>query len=238
MEGEPMSHHESTAKGPDGRMVDRMLFFSDAVFAIVLTIMVLELRPPVLGTGLDGVSSEAIWHALAGVGRVLFSYLVSFVLVSLWWTIHMRVTRSMHQFDWPAASANLFFLLTVTLVPFASSVLAEGPNSAPGWEIYWSINALASLSMTILMFVVSRKGGYLIGGMGGRERAARLIQSIGPGIGFSVGAWLAANGQLRLSQNCWLVIIPCMILARLIYKATKHVSPQPPDEPRAPAEPS
>ncbi len=42
-------HHGSSARGPDGRMVDRMLFFSDVVFAIVLTIMVLELHAPLLG---------------------------------------------------------------------------------------------------------------------------------------------------------------------------------------------
>jgi uncharacterized membrane protein len=212
-------HHESSARGPDGRMVDRMLFFSDAVFAIVLTIMVLELHPPVL-EGIDGaVSAQVLISALAGVGRTMFAYIVSFILVGLWWSIHMRVTRQLHRFDWPVAIANLFFLLTVTIVPFASSVLGEGPANTAAWEIYWGVNALVSLGMTVLMFVISRGHGRLIGGMGGRERIARLLQSIGPGVGFAAGAWLAASGQLGLARNCWLIIIPVMVLARLIYKA-------------------
>ncbi len=219
-----MSHHESQARGSDGRMVDRMLFFSDAVFAIVLTIMVLELHAPVIPPHVDGPQSARImWEELnkAEIGRTLFAYLVSFGLVGLWWSIHMRVTRSLHQFDWPTAIANLFFLLTVTLVPFAASVLGQDPNNATGWAVYWGINALSSFGMTVLMFVVSRGGGRLIGGMGGRERLARLVQSIGPGIGFVVGVWLAVNGEVALSRMCWLAILPFMILARVLYKAPK-----------------
>ena len=214
-----MSHHESQGRGSDGRMVDRMLFFSDAVFAIVLTIMVLELHPPVLPESISATSG--LLNILNETGRTLFAYIVSFGLVGLWWSIHMRVTHSLHRFDWASAIANLFFLLTVTLVPFAASVLGEGPNNAAAWEIYWGVNAFASLAMTVLMFVISRGGGSLIGGMGGRERLARLVQSIGPGIGFAVGVWLAATGQVGLSRMCWVAIPPFMLLARVIFPTPK-----------------
>ena len=219
-----MSHHESQARGSDGRMVDRMLFFSDAVFAIVLTIMVLELHAPVIPDHVGtGDPAMMLWEELSKpeTFRTLFAYVISFMLVGLWWSIHMRVTRALHKFDWPTAVANLFFLLTVTLVPFGASVLGQGPNNATGWGVYWTINALASFGMTVLMFVVSRGGGHLIGGMGSRERLSRLVQSIGPGIGFAVGVWLAVKGEVDLSRLCWVAIPPFMILARLIYHAPK-----------------
>jgi len=210
-----MSHHESQGKGPDGRMVDRMLFFSDAVFAIVLTIMVLELHGPVLDhAGSD--ANAAIWENLSHNSRVLFAYVVSFILVGLWWSVHMRVTRQMHQFDWPSAVLNFVFLLTVTVIPFAASILGQGIMATAAWEIYWGVNAAASFALTILMFTLSRDGGRLIGGMGGRERTARLLQSFGPGVGFAIGAWLAALGYLDLSRFCWIVIIPISLIARLI----------------------
>ena len=211
-----MSHHESQARGPDARMVDRMLFFSDAVFAIVLTIMVLELHGPVLehNGGEDG--NAAIWQSLSHNARLLFAYLVSFALVGLWWSVHMRVTRQLHQFDWPSAVWNFVFLLTVTVIPFAASILGEGINASAAWEIYWGVNAAAAFALTMLMIVVSRGGGRLIGGMGGRERMARILQSAGPGIGFAAGAWLAAAGYLDLSRFCWVIIIPISIVARLI----------------------
>ena len=219
-ENQQSAHHESTAKGPDGRMVDRMLFFSDAVFAIVLTIMVLELHPPVM-EGWEHTSDSAIWNSFGALFRTFFAYLVSFALVGMWWAIHMRVTRALHRFDWPTAIANLFFLLAVSLIPFAASVLGESITSGVPWQIYWGVNALASLAMTIMMVIVSRNGGQLLGGMTGRERAARIVQSMGPGIGFAIGVWLAASGQVALSRYCWIFIIPVMVLARIIHKAPK-----------------
>lgn len=217
-----MSHHESNARGPDARMVDRMLFFSDAVFAIVLTIMVLELHPLELAEGLKGAAVDhAIWEHVLGMWRVWFAYLVSFALVGLWWTVHMRVTRTLHQFDWPTAVLNLFFLMTVSVIPFAASILGQGVNNAAAWQIYWGVNALASISLTLMLLVVSRGGGRLIGGMGGRERVARLLQSVGPGVGFGFGVWLAAIGEVALSRYCWVAIIPCMLLARIIYKGAE-----------------
>ncbi len=220
-----MSHHESTAKGPDGRMVDRMLFFSDAVFAIVLTIMVLELRAPVLeDKALTGAASaQALLTAIMGEGRTIFAYVVSFGIVTLWWSVHMRVTRSMHRFDWPTAICNMLFLFTVTIIPFAAAVLGENVRNDAAWAIYWSINAAASLTLTVMMIVVSRGGGRLIGGMDATERLARVLQSAGPGLAFAIGAWASANGQEMLSRFCWLFMLPVMILSRFLYrKATAH----------------
>ena len=205
-------------------MVDRMLFFSDAVFAIVLTIMVLELHAPVLPDHMPyAQSAAALWEGLGDSVRTLFAYFISFMLVGLWWSIHMRVTRALHQFDWPTAVLNLVFLFTVTLIPFAASVLGQGITNPAAWEIYWGVNAAASFALTVLMIVVSRGGGHLIGGMGARERLARIVQSVGPGIGFTAGAWLAATDQLMLSKFCWVAIMPIGILARLIYRAPKAV---------------
>jgi len=217
-----MSHHESTARGPDGRMVDRMLFFSDAVFAIVLTIMVLELHAPVFGEhGLSEATDAGIWAALASQFHIFFAYFVSFIIIGLWWSIHMRVTRALHVFDWPAAITNFLFLMMVTLIPFAASVLSGGITIGAAWAVYWGVNAASSAALTLLMIVVTRDKGRLIGGMSGRERLSRIIQGIGPAVAFSVGAWAAANGYLAFSRWCWVLIMPMGIVARLIYKQPK-----------------
>lgn len=209
-------------------MVDRMLFFSDAVFAIVLTIMVLELHAPLLAAraGATAQSPEALWSALTGMARIFFAYFLSFAIVGFWWTIHMRVTRLLHRFDWPSAVTNLTFILTVTLIPFAASVLGENVANPAAWTVYWGVNAAASYALTAMMIVTTRNGGKLVGGVAGRERLGRLIQSVGPGIGFTAGAYLAATGHLDLSRWCWLAIPPVMGIARVVHGKSVAYAPE------------
>ncbi|MBW8880151.1 MAG: DUF1211 domain-containing protein [Asticcacaulis sp.] len=228
-----MSHHESNARGPDARMVDRMLFFSDAVFAIVLTIMVLEMHAPVMeGMAAGEQSAAALWHAIIGMSRVLFALVISFILVGMWWTVHMRVTRNLHYFDWPSAVLNLLFLFCVMITPFAASVLVENITNPTAWQVYWGVNAASSIALTLLMLTVSRDGGRLVGGMNGRERTARALQAFGPGMAFSIGVYLAGSGHMELARWCWVFIFPVMMVARMVF----HKKKEPKAEAEAPAD--
>src|SRR5262249_45678613 len=101
-----MSHHESAARGPEARMVDRLLFFSDGVFAIVLTLLILDLHPP----SLAGLHGDEAWNALLRVLPHLISFLLSFGIVAMWWSLHMRVTRNFARFDGLTAVFNFLFL--------------------------------------------------------------------------------------------------------------------------------
>lgn len=218
-------HHESAAKGADGRMVDRMLFFSDAVFAIVLTIMVLDLHAPLIRAGAAAKSAATLWAALAAMAPTFWAYGMSFALVGLWWTIHMRVTRSLHRFDWPTAATNLVFILTVTLIPFASSLTGQNPDNPAAAVVYWGVNAGTSFALTALVILSTRGDGRLIGTITKRERLSRVVQSAGPGLGFVAGAWLANTGRPDLSQWCWVLIFPFMSLSRAV--AGKTAAPPP-----------
>ncbi len=223
------AHHESTAKGTDGRLVDRMLFFSDAVFAIVLTIMVLELHAPLMEArgAAQAQSPDALWAVLANMWRTFFAYVLSFAIVGMWWAFHMRVTRALHHFDWPAAVSNLTFILAVTLIPFAASVLGENINNPAAWSLYWGVNAAASFTLTAMMAVVTRGGGRLIGGITGRQRAGRLLQSAGPGLAFTVGSYLACGSYAEWSPWCWVLIFPLSAVAHLVAGRTHpHVETQ------------
>jgi uncharacterized membrane protein len=207
-----MSHHESAAKGPDGRMVDRMLFFSDAVFAIVLTLLVLELRPP---EG-HGHADTELWSALGEMFRHFAAFFISFTLVGGWWLVHMRVTRTLRAFDWPAAVCNLLLLLFIALTPFAAALFGQNIASLAALQIYWTLNAAVAFAMTLLFVVIARGGGRLIGGIGAREWWFRFIQSLAPALAFVFGAWAASRGFADLSRFCWVVIFPTMVIARLV----------------------
>lgn len=184
------------------RLLDRMLFFSDAVFAIVLTLLVLELRPP---EGLNE-STLTVAEVIGAMARNLFSFIISFALVGLWWSVHMRITKPLLTFDWPTALLNFIFLLTVTLVPFASALLSAYGRTGPAWEIYWAVNTGSSLSLALLGLVSSRGKGRLIGGTSTRARVIGFFRTLSPGLCFVAGIILAANGRLALAGYSWLPI--------------------------------
>jgi uncharacterized membrane protein len=191
----------------DKRMLDRMLFFTDAVFAIVMTLLVLELRPPEL-------EQAGIWAALAGLTPKFIAFGMSFALAAIFWVAHLSTTRRLIHFDWPTAWANLAFLLPVTLMPFASALLGERFGGEAHWQVYCVLLIAASALMTAFLLVASRDGGRLMGGLTGRERGFRALRALAPGISFAIGLALEAAGRNGLSHFCWLLIAVVMLIAR------------------------
>src|SRR3954470_22748663 len=97
-------HYEARASGEarmaraahenlEERLLHRMLFFSDAVFAIVMTLLVLELKPP---EGLGEANAETLRHALPHIEAFAFSFLI----IAVFWTAHLNITRNLARFDW------------------------------------------------------------------------------------------------------------------------------------------
>jgi uncharacterized membrane protein len=204
-----MSHHESAATGSDSRMVDRMLFFSDAVFAIVLTILVLELRPP----GAEVDSEHALLDGILAMGRHYASFAISFTLGGVFWLAHMRLTRSLKQFDWPTAGANLSHLFTITLLPFAAAILGEHIRSTIAFAVYSMVIILVAFSSAFTWLVATRGGGHLIGGISARRRIAGALRTGAIGIAFAVGLPFILNGMPNLGRFCWIIIIPIITFA-------------------------
>lgn len=192
----------------DRRILDRMLFFSDAVFAIVLTLLVLELRPPEeMAAG-----PVTVGNVLAPMAPHFIAFINSFLLVGLWWFVHMRITRPLLKFDWPVAILNFFFLLSVTLIPFASAVLSSRVQSGAVWQIYWAVNAGSSTTLALLSWISTRGRGRLVGGTTTAIRLVVAGRTLSPALCFVTGIWLAAHGYIGLAQYAWVPIPLFMIV--------------------------
>ena len=194
----------------DERLLHRLLFFSDAVFAIVMTLLVLDLHPPELAQGAGPA------ELLSAIGGKLFAFALSLAILGIFWIAHLSTTRRLQHFDWPATLAILGFLFPVCLIPFASSWLGSAVAPDCAWGVYAAVMMLTSVGNIVMVLVQSRGGGRLIaGGVTPRQLFYRVARSAAPGVDFAVGVAGAITGHVRLTQFCWVLIPIYLLLVRL-----------------------
>jgi uncharacterized membrane protein len=140
----------------------RMEAFTDGVIAVIITIMVLDLKLP----------REATWHALLADLPVFLSYVLSFVYVGIYWNNHHHMLQMVAHVNGRVLWANLFFLFWLSLFPFTTAWLYEThPTPAPvPTAVYGIVLLLAALSwVPLLRALVAANGG----GKGGLGEALR-----------------------------------------------------------------
>ena len=132
-------HAENTALS-----FERILFFSDAVFAIVITLLVLEIRVPHIEA--DHLSESAIRHELLGLLPKFLGFIYSFFIVGLMWIEHHRIFRFIGAWDFGLVWRNLLFLLFVAFIPFPTALFSEYFRSQTAFDLYVISFALAALT--------------------------------------------------------------------------------------------
>jgi uncharacterized membrane protein len=127
----------------------RVMAFSDGVIAIIITIMVLELRAP-HGTDLA---------ALRPLLPVVLSYLLSYVYLAIYWNNHHHLLHATQRVNARIMWANLHLLLWLSLVPFATAWLGEHHDAAWPTALYGAVMLMAAVAYTILQSaIVSAQG--------------------------------------------------------------------------------
>ncbi|HEX8160528.1 MAG TPA: TMEM175 family protein [Pyrinomonadaceae bacterium] len=118
----------------------RLEAFSDGVIAIIITIMVLELRPP----------HEASLAAMRPLLPVFLSYLLSFVYLGIYWNNHHHMLQAAQHVDGRVLWANLHLLFWLSLVPFATAWMGENHFAPPPVAVYGAVLAMAGVAYFIL----------------------------------------------------------------------------------------
>jgi uncharacterized membrane protein len=108
----------------------RIVAFSDGVFAIAITLLVLELKLP------EDVKSGELWHALWNQHEQLLSYAISFAVIGRFWVIHHGFFSEVKAFDGRLMALNMFYLCWIVLIPFSSQVLGDFGGQLPAVVVY------------------------------------------------------------------------------------------------------
>jgi uncharacterized membrane protein len=120
---------------------ERIVFFSDAVFAIVITLLVLEIKVP----HLEHYSEESIQSALFHLLPKFLGFAVSFIIVGMLWIEHHRIFQYIRHYDAGLMWRNLVFLLFVAFVPFPTALFSEYVGSKTAFILYTLSFALAAV---------------------------------------------------------------------------------------------
>src|SRR5437764_13591768 len=129
---------------------NRLEGFSDGVFAIIITIMVLELKLP---HGSD-------WNALKPVMPVFLTYLLSFVYVAIYWNNHHHLLKACDRINGAILWANLHLLFWLSLFPFVTGWMGENHFTPLPSAMYGTVLLLAAIAYYILQtLIVAEAGG-------------------------------------------------------------------------------
>jgi uncharacterized membrane protein len=124
----------------------RLEAFCDGVFAIALTLLVLDLKLP---EAADFKSSREFWLALGHLGPSLFAFLLSFGIVLITWVNHHEALRLVDRLSAPFIYANGFMLLTIVFIPFPTRLLGDTlltDHASPAVVLYSATDALQAVA--------------------------------------------------------------------------------------------
>lgn len=132
--------------------------FSDGVIAIIVTILVLEVKVPQLqGGDLDRALLAAMWHALPLVG----AYAVSFLVLLVFWVAHHHLLHGLKRVDRNFLFLNGLFLMVLAFVPAPTALVGEYPGARSGSVLYGVVLALAGIAFFAMRGYVTRHGSLL-----------------------------------------------------------------------------
>jgi uncharacterized membrane protein len=128
---------------------DRLTAFSDGVIAIIITIMVLELKVP----------HGADWNALGGLVPVFLSYVLSFVYVAIYWNNHHHLLHTVTRVNGLILWANMHLLFWLSLTPFATGWMGENNFAPLPTAVYGVALLMPAIAYNLLQKAITRTHG-------------------------------------------------------------------------------
>jgi uncharacterized membrane protein len=189
------------------REIERVAFFSDAVFAIALTLLAIDLRLPETGSVVDSASFLA---ALATVAPRFYSFALSFFVIILFWVGHYRTFRVVTEVDGLTLLVNVGLLFCVAFLPFPTAILGAHADLAAAVAFYGICVGVTGLVSTGLWVVVAHVRHHV------RDMSPRLIRLITIRAAFVPLVILATTPlafvDTRIPLVTWILLWPAQVV--------------------------
>jgi len=148
----PTSYNQIT-----GQSLERLAALSDGIFAVAMTLLVLDLHVPAR----EVIHSQGeLWHTLAGATPQLISYMMSFMTLGIFWNGQQAQLNSFTQSDRQLSWIHIAFLFLVSVMPFSTRLLAEFISYRTVLVAYWA-NILLLGAVLFVSWRYARRAGLL-----------------------------------------------------------------------------
>ena len=138
--------------------VERLAFFSDAVFAIAITLLVIEFKTPEITK--ESTYAE-VWKELLGMKYKFFALILSFALIARYWMRHHTLFKYIHNYNKQILVVNMWVLLPIIFFPFSTTFFYESTNNEQVLVIPYRIfvlnNILANGAMYYFYFIITKR---------------------------------------------------------------------------------
>ena len=173
---------------------ERVSAFTDAVLAIIMTILVLEVAVP------SGLSEQSLREALDEIGSTLIAWIISFFLVGMYWVWHRDLFNKVRAVNRDVVWLNIVFLLPVSLIPFAAAVLGDYHDEAIALRLYGLVLLAVTAAKLVLYWYVQNRPQLLSTPPSRRTVRLGLLLSAAPASLYAIAMALAGvSHQLSLA---------------------------------------
>ena len=138
----PLRHHDRTEF-----QLERIILFTDAVFAIAITLLIIEIKVPEYE---HRPTDAQVWTSLLHLIPKFVGFVIGFGVIAQYWTAHHRIFRYLQAYDGKLLFINFLFLMSIVLMPFTLGLFSEYGTSKASFTLYAANIMLAGLAQVWL----------------------------------------------------------------------------------------
>jgi uncharacterized membrane protein len=185
----PAGHGDEQARALVERLHDpaRVLALSDGVFAILITLLVLEIHVPELTHG------HTLNEALREIRPSLVAFVISFILAGMYWVGHRDLFALIRRIDRGLVWLNILYLLPLCLLPFAAGLLGRYDQEPVALRIYGLLLVAIAVMRVVMWLYATNRPHLLWQRLDERQRRAGLAVNLYPGLVYLLAFLLAKS---------------------------------------------
>ncbi len=219
-----MHPHEDIFENRKQFQLERLILFSDAVFAIAITLLVLEIKLPA-SDWKNLTTTEKLNDQLTEMLPNILGFVFSFFIIGFYWTIHHRVFGYVTNFDAAVIWLNLLVLFFIALLPFTTALTSEYGYLSESFVFYWTnVGCIGLILFFIQLHVSNPKKKLSLGLEDPNFRRYVLSRGLTTSLIFFLGALFCFTHILFLQvvgRFIYVLIFPAIAILKRVFGIKK-----------------